>query len=117
MVDDLKAVIKQQYMREMIHEGKERRHEERTGLLPMLISASELEEGAGLSDEELVGRFDFFSFSTMILYHCAGNIYIFLLAGHEVSLLSESSTTWTKTNRLDIFTYSVICDGLPRSLS
>lgn len=85
----------QLYMQEMIDERRNaEKRPERPDLFSNLLDANmEEEEGkeTRLADSELIGTLDTFGLCSMVLTTCRislGDIFVFLLAGHEVSLFS-----------------------------
>lgn len=75
----------------MLHMIAQRRaaitKEERDDLFSNLLAANDEEEGEQkLSDEELIGASQFWSFCTHLTRH-PGNVWIMLVAGHEVFTL------------------------------
>ena len=79
-------------MTEMIAERRSSRKEERYDLFSNLLDASDEDMFDGqprLTDRELIGLFNhFMDVGTIDSYIFAGNIFIFLLAGHEVNMSS-----------------------------
>ena len=67
--------------------------EERYDLFSGLLDAAreELDNGTGLSDEELIGLYSTLqSFLKRVLLFFLGNMFIFLFAGHEVRFSHSS---------------------------
>ena len=63
----------------------EQRHDLFTGLLD--AAEEEPDNGVALSDQELLGKYPMshrFAYSERVLLTILGNMFIFLLAGHEV---------------------------------
>ena len=60
--------------------------EERYDLFSGLLDAAqdETDNGVGLSDEELIGRYLTLQLLESVLLFLLGNMFIFLIAGHEV---------------------------------
>src|ERR1700733_10148020 len=84
-------------MLEMMEARKdEDKVEERYDLFSGLLDAAQDETGseAVLSDDELMGWYslsDHFAFIEFVLHPLLGNMFIFLLAGHEVGSFPSSS--------------------------
>jgi hypothetical protein len=84
-------------MLEMVEARKDAdKAEERYDLLSGLLDAAQDEPGseATLSDDELIGWYslsDLSAFIVVILPFVLGNMFIFLLAGHEVRSFPSSS--------------------------
>ena len=84
-------------MLEMVEARKdEDKVEERYDLFSGLLDAAQDETGneAALSDDELMGWYslsDHFAFMKFVLHPLLGNMFIFLLAGHEVGSFPSSS--------------------------
>ena len=95
--------------------------EERHDLLSSLLNASqeEVDDGAALSVEELIGRYSnvapFFSWKASLLA-TPGNMFIFNLAGHEVG--PPPSTRWLpKLRSVDHSAYTMLLIWVVGTLS
>ena len=90
------SCLEQQYMIEMVEARRDGdKVEQRYDLFSGLLDAAwgEQDSEAAISDEELIGGYSTSgSFGILIKYltHPPGNMFIFLLAGHEVRHLSSS---------------------------
>jgi hypothetical protein len=105
----------QQYMLEMVEARRNGdKVEERYDLFSGLLDAAqdESDNGAGLSDEELVGWYSalqsFGIFWKSILFFLLGNMFIFLFAGHEVGSSPPSRGVTSKPFSTDRSAYPML---------
>ncbi len=87
--------------------------EQRYDLFSGLLDAShdELDKDAALSDEELIGKYSDLRCcidSHHVLPGILGNMFIFLLGGHEVGLFPYSCRMPAKTLSADHGTYTML---------
>ena len=89
------------YMSEMIRERQNSEKVERHDLFSNLLAANDEDmDIVNLTESELIGVCVLDTFKVIEAWHSInfkGNIYIFLVAGHEVSKLTEhvkSTLTW-----------------------
>lgn len=95
--------------------------EERDDLFSNLLAANDEEEGEQkLSDEELIGASQFWSFWTYLTRH-PGNVWIMLVAGHEVFTLIGCRNHNSFNTVTDYWGNTVLCarptGDLPRRTS
>lgn len=83
-------------MSEMIQERRTSEKIERFDLFSSLLEASnEDETGAGLTESELIGIYNAINLDFRTAYGVLGNIFIFLVAGHEVRRFGQRGHTVT----------------------